>query len=312
MRPERIAFADVMPVKAFVRQVEQYPYHWHDTLEIMQVLEGEVNISLGDHELLMRKNDVAVTNIDEVHRITGGGMGNRILFIHIDGDFCRNVLPEHKYLFIYCCSAYHEARAPEKYKALKEYIARLVQGLGEKVPGERAKNVQDVLTPMLSYLTYNFELLRWGFGTTPLDDKRVDRLKRIAERMRCDPDVKPGLKALAVEAGVTLQHLSYDIKNRFGLTFQELLYYGKCEEAAKLLLSTDRRIVDIALECGFSDAKYLIKHFKQYFQCTPSVFRKTHMADTVPLSSQTRFKDFPFSYARRLVGSGDMSQLTEK
>ncbi len=305
MRPEQIAFADGMPVKVFVRQVEQYPYHWHDTLEIMQVLNGEVNISLGDHDLVMRRNDVAVTNIGEIHRITDGGIDNMLLIIHIDGDFCRSVLPEHKYLFIYCCSAYHEAEVPGKYKVLKEHIARLIQGLGERAPGERENNVHGVLTSMLSYLTYNFDLLRWGFGTTPLDDKRVDRLGRIAERMRCDPSVKPGLKALAAEAGVTLQHLSYDIKNRFGLTFQELLYYGKCEEAAKLLLSTDRRIVDIALECGFSDVKYLIKHFKQYFQCTPSEFRKTHRGDPETLSSQARYKEIPLSYARRRVGSGD-------
>ncbi|HHV59305.1 MAG TPA: AraC family transcriptional regulator [Clostridiaceae bacterium] len=30
------------------------------------------------------------------------------------------------------------------------------------------------------------------------------------------------------------------------------------------------------MECGFSDPKYLIKHFKQYFTCSPSDFRKKY------------------------------------
>ena len=130
MRPEQIAFADGMPVKVFVRQVEQYPYHWHDTLEIMQVLNGEVNISLGDHTF-DAGNDVAVTNIGEIHRITDGGIDNMLLIIHIDGDFCRSVLPSTSTSSSTAAQPITKPKCPEV-QVLKEYIARLVQGLGER------------------------------------------------------------------------------------------------------------------------------------------------------------------------------------
>ena len=293
MRPETIEFVNGMPVKAFVRCVEQYPYHWHDTLEIIQVLEGSANIGVGDHTLTLHENEIAVINIGEMHRITKSEQDNIILFIHIDDCFCRSIMPDNRYFFIYCCSTYHEAEVPEKYKALKGHIARLIQALSENPPVDR-KNLENILTVMLEYLTYNFDFLRWGFGTTPFDDKRVERLKQIAEHTKSNLEVRLGLKALADEAGVSLQHLSYDIKDKFGFTFQELLYYSKCEQAAKLLLSTDKRIVDITLECGFSDAKYLIKHFKQYFRCTPSEFRKIHRVDHKTLSAQAQYRDYPF------------------
>lgn len=60
MRPEKIEFMDGMPVTIFVRSVEQYPYHWHDTLEIIQVLKGTVNIGVGDEELLLRESGGSV------------------------------------------------------------------------------------------------------------------------------------------------------------------------------------------------------------------------------------------------------------
>jgi AraC-like DNA-binding protein len=104
---------------------------------------------------------------------------------------------------------------------------------------------------MLFYISYNFDFLRWGFGTTPFNEKIVKRLRQIAMHVMSNDEIKLKLKELADEAGISLQHLSYDIKNKFGLTFQELLNYGKCEYAARLLLGTDKRIIDIALNADF-------------------------------------------------------------
>ncbi len=301
MRPEKIEFLNKMPVRAFVRSVERYPYHWHDTLEIVQVLKGTVNISLGNDDLLLHENDIAVINIGEIHRIIKSEQDNKILFIQIDSSFYRNILTDNRYLFIYCCSAYHEAEAPEKYDKLKEQVARLVWALNEQSRTDYNKNIENTLITTLAYITDNFDFLRWGPGTVAFDEKHVERLKQIAEHINNDHNVNPGLKDLAVEVDVSLHHLSHDIKNKFGYTFQELLYYSRIEHAAKLLLSTGERIVDIAMECGFSDPKYLIKHFKQNFQYTPSEFRKMHRANDKNLASQVQYHDYSLSEANKYL-----------
>jgi AraC-like DNA-binding protein len=297
MRPEIIKFSKGMPVKAFARCVEQYPYHWHDALEIIQVLKGSVHISLGNDNLLLQAPDIAVINMGEIHRITKCREDNEILFIQIDGHFYRSLLPDNRYLFLYCCSPYHEAQAPEKYKILKKYISLLIEALNEKSPADAGKDIGSILKPMLDYITYSFDFLRWGYGTEEFDEKRVERLKQIAWHTTGDREVNLGLKELAAEVDISLQHLSNDIKDRFGLTFRELLYYSKCECAAKRLLSTDGRIVDIALECGFSDPKYLIKHFKKNFHSTPSEFRKLYQTDEKALAAQAQYRDIPLSEA---------------
>lgn len=301
MRPEKIDFMNNIPARAFVRAVDYYPYHWHDTLEIIQVLNGSVNIGMGNDELLLQENNIAIVNVGEIHRITKSSQDNKILFMQIDGNFYRTLLNDESYLFIYCCSTYHEMITPARYAKLKEYIRQLTGALAEKTGVEPdKKSIASILSSMLDYITYNFDFLRWGYGTVPFDERRVTRLKQIA-KLTSDQEVRIGLKDLAAEAGISLQHLSNDIKNKFGATFQELLYYGKCEQAAKLLLGSDKKILDISCECGFSDPKYLIKHFKKNFQCTPSMFREKHRNNPEILASRAKYHEFPLSEALRTL-----------
>lgn len=300
MRPETIKFENGMPVRAYVRSIEHYPYHWHDTLEIIQVLKGSVDLGVGDHNLTLHENDIAVINIEELHRIDQGAGetgDNKILFVQVDSSFYRSLLPDNSYIFLYCCSTYHEAEVPQKYEKLRKYIALLTSALMGNSCGEPEKNIESILAAMLDYLTYNFDFLRWGYGTTPFNEKLVERLKQIAIHINSDFNVRLKLKELADEVGISLQHLCYNIKEKFGLTFQELLYDSRCEYAAKLLLSTEERIIDISLECGFSDVKYFVKSFRQHFHLRPSEFRKAHQADIRSLSSQMQYREYPLYHA---------------
>lgn len=309
MRPETIEFHNGLPVRAFVRAGNQSPYHWHDALEIVQVLNGTVNIGMGNDELPLKQGDIAITNMGEIHRMTGDA-DNEILFLHIDASFCHSVL-SNRYLFLFCCSPYHGDPEPEKYGVLKDYIARLVTLLADGPQAADRNAVETQLKEMLLYTGHNFDLLRWGFGTEAFDEKRVARLRQMAKYTTSDTEVQMGLTALAAEVGVTPQHLSADIREKFGMSFQELLCYGRCERAARLLLGTDMRIVEIALNCGFSDVKYLIKYFRRFFHATPSGFQKLYRANSAALARQTQYNDIPLVHAVRLLSEAGAEEPIE-
>ena len=295
MYPEIIEFPAGLPVKALVRSIKQYPYHWHSALEIIQVLKGSLNISLGDEDLRLQENGVAIVNMDELHRITPSP-DNEVLFLQIDSGFYRQLLPDDRYLFLYCCSVYHEDADPGRYRGLKEHIARLVRALLES-PGLPSMKTDNLLTGLLDYITCNFDFLRWGCGTTPFGEKQVERIRQIARQISRDYKANPGLVKLAAGVEVSPQHLSHSIREKFGAAFLELLQYSRCEQAAKLLLSTDERVLDIALECGFSDPKYLIRHFKTHYHCTPSEFRRTYRVNDASLAARRQYEEIPLSSA---------------
>jgi AraC-like DNA-binding protein len=297
MRPEVIQFPDGMPVKAFVRNITAYPYHWHQAPEIIYVLKGRSYLDIGGETHLLEKDHIGVINGNEPHRIYMSGEENRLLMVQIDPDFCLRWNPDYRCTFFYCCTSYHEAKTPEKYQILKNHLRHLVYLLNQEPGNKRQADVENCLREILAHLTDNFDYLNFGPGTKAFVEKQAKRFKKIYRQILSFPNQKQGLKAFAQEAGVTLQHLSNDIKDKFGYTFQELLYYSKCQHAARLLLNSEKLIPQIASECGFSDPKYLIKHFKLNYHCTPSEFRKMYKADEETLASQVRYEEIPLSQA---------------
>ena len=58
------------------------------------------------------------------------------------------------------------------------------------------------------------------------------------------------------------------------MTFQQYLSGLRLEKARRLLLESDKKLLDICLECGFSDGKYLNRLFAKRYGCTPKEYRK--------------------------------------
>lgn len=68
-------------------------------------------------------------------------------------------------------------------------------------------------------------------------------------------------------------HFSRLFKQSIGLTPHQYLSQQRVERAKKLLKKTDRLIIDIALECGFSSHSHLSKQFRQFTSMTPKTYR---------------------------------------
>ena len=68
-------------------------------------------------------------------------------------------------------------------------------------------------------------------------------------------------------------HFSRLFKQSIGITPHQYLSQQRVERAKKLLKKTDRLIIDIALECGFSSHSHLSKQFRQFTGMTPKAYR---------------------------------------
>ncbi|MFA7236791.1 MAG: helix-turn-helix transcriptional regulator, partial [Phycisphaeraceae bacterium] len=71
-------------------------------------------------------------------------------------------------------------------------------------------------------------------------------------------------------------HFSRLFHRHFGRSFSDLLNQLRVDQAAELLVRTDRSLAVIALECGFADQSYFTKVFRKYRGETPADYRKRH------------------------------------
>lgn len=78
---------------------------------------------------------------------------------------------------------------------------------------------------------------------------------------------------LARHVGISAGHLSQLLKERTGRSFVEMLREVRVQEAAKLLLETDRSLAEVAASCGFCDQSYMTHVFRDLRGITPKQYR---------------------------------------
>ncbi len=84
------------------------------------------------------------------------------------------------------------------------------------------------------------------------------------------------LRDLAAKYYVNSSYLGQLFKKRYGVSFKDYLSNIRINEAASLLLKTDKKISEVAEEVGYHDTDYFINRFIALKGCTPSKYRKNN------------------------------------
>lgn len=87
-------------------------------------------------------------------------------------------------------------------------------------------------------------------------------------------DPKLSLTSLASELGFSPNYLSTLIKKELGESFQEYVVETRIQQAKIMLLSTSKKIYEVAQAVGFEDVNYFSVRFKQLVGVTPKQFQK--------------------------------------
>ncbi|MDL2301908.1 response regulator [Lachnospiraceae bacterium OttesenSCG-928-D06] len=84
------------------------------------------------------------------------------------------------------------------------------------------------------------------------------------------------LQQLADRVHFSANYLSTKIKKRTGMTYTGYITSLRIEQAHRLLLQTDLKVVDIAAQCGFHDSSYFNRIFRRKYDTSPEQYRKVH------------------------------------
>ena len=58
MLKEKIFFKNGMPARVITADIDEYPIHFHDDIEVVYVLEGKVNFRNGYYSYTLEQGDV--------------------------------------------------------------------------------------------------------------------------------------------------------------------------------------------------------------------------------------------------------------
>ena len=106
---------------------------------------------------------------------------------------------------------------------------------------------------------------------------RVTRVVRDIER---HADARLPLAALASASGLSPFHFLRVFEQVTGTTPHQYVRRLRLREAAVRLATTDDRVLDLALDCGFGDLSNFIRAFRAEFGASPRAYRR--MATSAP------------------------------
>lgn len=84
------------------------------------------------------------------------------------------------------------------------------------------------------------------------------------------------LSDIAEAVGLHPDYAAYAFKKTFGITINNFLIQHRVQHAQRLLVTSSKKIVEIAFESGFNSLSRFNTSFKELCQCTPRAYRDSH------------------------------------
>lgn len=246
--------------------------HVHRELELGLVLGGRADVHVNSKVFPVSRGSLYFFNSNEPHEIIAHDRGGvKIVYIQLANNFCQDYLHLFRNLEL-LQNDLTDYVAPEQNQELTELVLQAVENYmdeGDLHSLHCMCSVCQLFSQLLCYVPYH----QLDEAAYLARKKKTARLRRITEYVDSHYADKITLAELAEKEGITVTYLSHFIHDNLNMTFQDYVNNIRFEKALKLIAKSNMRLMDVSLESGFSDVKYLNKMFEKRFGCTPKEYR---------------------------------------
>lgn len=263
--------------------------HEHSSLEIGMVLEGSVLLECGGRTRQVAAGGLLLFNPYESH-ILSSPEGAKVLLMQLAPGFG-------KAYFARISSVEFDNSGLDQLPAqvtrtLSEHLLSAAEAFfGEpQVYGlECAAWAAHLVAEMLRCIPYRIT----SDGELMSKKKKVGRHQRIAAFMEQHYREKVTLAQLAKAEGISSTYMSRIFAELFHKPFQEYLSEFRLQKALPLLKNPSIYLVDVCMECGFSDTRYLNAVCQKQYGCTAAQLREKLIRDEIAPDEDALVADMP-------------------
>ena len=284
---EIINYPDNLPLNLFIHTIGTVEKHWHQSLELLIVIEGGVTITVGNEKSNLEIDDVYLVNANQIHDLHAENA--TIIAIQIKPELLKNVPPEFKATH-YKCDSTHDIDATH-YAPIRDIVAKLL-----KLNLDGGKYIRLMNESLFYNLIYEL-YANFADGTLINQEdafKQLSRLNKILALINSEYDKRLTLENIAERVFVSPPYLSKFFKQSMGISLSDYIKTTRLHYATNDLLHLDYSIEVIAQNNGFPNTRSFVEAFKEKYNILPSVWRKenaTGIKEYVPQS-----KDKSISY----------------
>lgn len=256
----------------YIYWIGPYRYNWHEELEIMLILKGDVELSCAGVCHSLRENDLIIIDSNVGHASLARTEGSIAMVIHLDPSYLREYYsPVEAYRFYGRTD--DGTRDSREAKEIRRMMAFLITRMDTSSPLEKLQFEQG-LSSLLLLLFRLFPPRRIDRSEVVKTRKQKDMMERIVGYVEENYRERITLKELAGLCGYNATYLSTWFKTNIGLNFYDYLMRIRLREATLELCATDKTVLGIAGDNGFGDVKSFNLCFRKVFGKSPGEYRK--------------------------------------
>lgn len=272
----------LFPIACYREDLAQkaVPWHWHPELEIGVILRGRAVVSAGAERFSLGPGEGFFLNAEVLHALRSDGpdpclLHSAVFHPRLVGGSADSIFWQNYIQPLITDSTRQSLRfdgsAPWHRQAL-EAVEEAWRSCAEEPPGFDLQ-VRHALSQLAFLLSRNSPAGRAvPTGKTLRNESRVKQMLRFIQDNYA---AELTTAAIAGSAAVSESECLRCFRSVIGASPIQYLKEFRVQKAAELLLSTGLDIGEVGAQCGFQDASYFAKTFRQQKGCTPSVYRQT-------------------------------------
>jgi AraC-like DNA-binding protein len=235
--------------------------HWHESLEIIYIVEGSLEITTANENILLCTGDVGVIGGSSLHGTQSVSKNLRHQCLHIKYDFLVKYLNYDK-----VSSKIFKVKDVSKLLFYYENVITNLDKIDYVSKMKYEANLLLLLTAIVEDENYSNE--------NESNSKVNDLIRKVMYYINLNYKENITLNSIAKYFGYTPQNIAILFKKNVGKTVYTYLTEIRLDNAVYLLINSNKNVIEIALECGFPNEMAFINKFKAKYKTTPNIYRK--------------------------------------
>ncbi len=248
-----------------------YPNHWHDAIEIIYMIKGEVDLTVESSSCRLHEGQCFLINSCVIHSTKCTSPNTGIVF-QIPMDFIKIYIPDVQQLQFIIDDPSDNSIRQTKINIFKETLMQM-QIANDIRPEGYLLRFNSLLFEVLFQLYHNFSVKVFQANLNH-KAKDLNRLNHILSYINKNYNRPISINEISQIAFLESGYFCRFFKKHMGLTFLEYLNEVRISHIFQDLITTNNTLKDILERHGFTNYKLFRKVFFEHFNATPSQIRK--------------------------------------
>ena len=255
--------------------------HWHNSFELIEVVEGKFYCNVDGSEFLINKGNICIINRGRLHHIYTEDHNaikcrkktiifNPDYFIKDQNIYEKYILPLlEKDAFAHIQFNIKKGIGLDINTLMKE-----IEALEDEKPIGYELEEYSLIYKVIRYLYLTYQSSKQSIHTTY--DANVQIQRNMTSFIHEHFNSKIGLEDIA-EAGQVSKSTCIRLFHKYtGKSPVDFLNNYRLQMSAEKLVTTSEQITEIAYACGFGQPSYFNRLFLKEYNMTPNQYRKQH------------------------------------